>query len=304
MEVWYSTITEPRTGTGLWLHHELVAPVEGHGDAYRHGWISLFPPDAPATTHRFGPTPVLGDTPAQAPHWFDGDGITCGPGTARGKAGDVSWDLHWTDDAAPLFTFPRVAWERELLPGAQVVPAPTSRWSGALTSPDGSELTLAGAPGNTAHIYGHGNALRWVWLHADLSLGGGRDGDVLEVVAAVSKKPGLNRLPPLAFVRLRADGRDWPAKGLPLVRGRVRIGLPTWTVEGRSRDRRIAIEVRQPEDRNVAVDYTDPDGDHAVCTNTERADAHITTWRRSGSNWLAEHEWRLDATAHAEVGLR
>ena len=28
LEVWYLTATDPRTGTGLWLHHEVVAPTE------------------------------------------------------------------------------------------------------------------------------------------------------------------------------------------------------------------------------------------------------------------------------------
>ena len=29
LEVWYLTATDPATGTGLWLHHEVVAPTGG-----------------------------------------------------------------------------------------------------------------------------------------------------------------------------------------------------------------------------------------------------------------------------------
>ncbi|MEB3969620.1 hypothetical protein OSH93_10730 [Mycobacterium ulcerans] len=46
--------------------------------------------------------------------------------------------MSWKDAAAPLWTFPRVAWERELLPGAQVVLAPTAEFSGSLTVGDTS----------------------------------------------------------------------------------------------------------------------------------------------------------------------
>ena len=52
--------------------------------------------------------------------------------------------------------------------------------------------------GAVAHIYGHGNARRWGWIHADLG-----HGDVLEVVTAVSRKAALRNLPPMAFVRFR-----------------------------------------------------------------------------------------------------
>src|SRR6266508_4793641 len=81
------------------------------------------------------------------------------------------------------------------------------------------------------------------------------------------------------------------------------IGLPAWTVRGRIGGRRIRVEVTQPHDATVAVEYADPDGAPAVCHNTERASAVSTTerWRRG---WQHERRWYLDGTAHAEVGLR
>jgi hypothetical protein len=250
----------------------------------------------------------------------------------RGQVGDLSWDLSYTardgaagdgaagdgaagapavgaagDGAAgdgtaagrPLFTFPRWAWRRELLPAAQIVPVPAAAFTGTVRHRD-RVIELAGAPGATARIYGHGNARRWAWLHADL--GGG---DVCEVVAAISTRPGLDRLPPLPFVRLRVGGRDWPPGGLAAaIRLRARIGLPEWTVTGRVGGRMLRIEVTQPPEETLAVDYQDPDGSPAVCHNTERASAVISLSRRSGGTWQQERCWRLDGSAHAEVGLR
>ena len=85
---------------------------------------------------------------------------------------------------------------------------------------------------------------------------------------------------------------------------RARIGLPSWTVSGRSGDRMIRVEVTQPPGETVAVGYTDPDGARAVCHNSERADAVITLLRRDGRSWRPDRRWHLDGTAHAEVGLR
>jgi hypothetical protein len=176
-------------------------------------------------------------SPATGPWWFDADGVRVGGRRLRGTAGPLAWDLSWTDTGAPLWTFPRAAWDRELLPGAQVVLAPTADFTGSLTVHDAA-APIEGWRGGVAHIYGHGNAKRWGWVHADLG-----NGDVLEAVTAVSHKPGLRRLAPLAFVRFRIDGKDWPAGPLPSLRMRTTLGLEHWQLEGRMGGRRVLIRI-------------------------------------------------------------
>ena len=204
----------------------------------------------------------------------------------------------WKDSGTPLWTFPRAAWERELLPGAQVVLAPTADFTGSLTVGDTAQR-VDGWRGGVAHIYGHGNAKRWGWIHADLG-----DGDVVEAVTAVSHKPGLRRLAPMAFVRFRIDGKDWPASLLPSLRMRTTLGLRHWQLEGRIGGRDVLIRVDQPPDRCVSLGYTDPDGGTAVCTNTEQADVHVEISHRERGARVIEHSWSVQGTGHAEVGLR
>jgi hypothetical protein len=213
-----------------------------------------------------------------------------------GRAGSLAWELSWKDAGAPLWTFPRAAWERGLLPGAQVVVAPTAEFAGSLTTSREADtaLRLEGWRGGVAHIYGHGNASRWGWIHADLSCGGG-GGDVVEAVAAVSHKPGLRRLAPMAFVRFRIDGKDWPTSILPSLRMKATLGVRHWQLEGRIGGHRVLIRVDQPPERCVSLGYTDPDGSRAVCTNTEQADIHID---------VDDRHWSVLGTGHAEVGLR
>ena len=283
LEVWYATVTDGATGTGVWLHHELVARHDG--SAAVHGWAALFPPGERPVMARYGPDPVCrGNDPRST--WV----------IASAKC---SWDVKWDDGGAPpLYTFPKWAWEREVLPGAQIVPVPSAVFEGTVEVA-GRRLELTDAVGNLARIYGHGNAQRWGWLHADL--GGG---DVLEVVAGVPRRRGLGWLPPVPLVQLRLGGRDWPRQPLaaaPLFR--ARLGLPHWTVRGVAGRRRLRVEVDIPADRAVAVAYTDPDGTPATCTNSETADAEIVLerWRR---RWETERRWSLGGTAHAEIGTR
>lgn len=294
LEVWYTTLTDPATGTGVWLHHELVAPAGGGVRA--HGWAAVFPPGERPVLARFGPHGW--DPPEDA--GFTAGPVVQGGDRLSGTAGAIGWDLRESGGGRPVHTFPRWAWERELLPAAQIVPRPAAAYDGVVRFGD-RVLKLEGAPGGSARIYGHGNARRWAWLHADL--GGG---DVCEIVAAVSTRPGLNRLPPLPFVRLRVDGRDLPS-GDPLLaalRLRADIGLPAWSVRGRIGDRLLHVQVVQRPEETVAVDYADPDGSPAVCHNSERADVRIVLARRVGRAWRTERQWRLNGTGHAEVGLR
>ena len=291
LEVWYATMTEPSSGTGAWLHHEVVYPVEG--ECYGHGWAALFPPGQPPVVRRFGPAPpeVLGRD-----ELFAAADVRVVPGWLEGSADAASWSLRWEDGSPPLFTFPLWAWRRELLPGGQVVPAPTARISGTLEV-SGHRVTFDNAPGNIAHIFGHANAERWGWLHA--GLGGG---DVLEIVAAVPR--GLSRLPPMAMVQLRLDGRDWPRDPLlaaPLFR--ARLGLPEWRVRGTVGRRRIRVAVTIPPDEAVRLAYADSDGAGATCTNSERAGAEILL-ERWDRGWQVERQWSLAGSAHAEIGTR
>ena len=289
LEVWYSTLTDGATGTGFWLHHELVAPLQG--EPHAHGWVAAFPLDGPPAVERFGPAPVSpGGT------GFDAADVRADDRRLHGAAGSAEWDLSVRSDGPPLFTFPRRVWESELLPAAQVVPQPTASYDGSLRL-GGRSWQLSGARGASARIFGHGNAKRWGWLHADLG-----DGDVLEIVTAVSRRPGLSALPPLAFVQLRHDGVDWPANPLaaaPLFR--TRLDGPLWSVSGVVGRRRLRVEVRQDPARTLRVGYVDPDGATASCFNSEVATCLVRLDRWRGG-WRTEHEW--DVPAHAEVGTR
>lgn len=289
LEVHYLTATDTATGTGLWLHHEVVARVDG--DAYGHGWIGVFPRNSPASYTRFGPSPVaplddgmLAKTPEAV--------LTTT--SARGRAGDIEWDLHWQAESQPLWTFPRWAWQRNALPAAQVVPIPTTNVSGTIGARQYE------GTGGLAHIDGHGSAKRWVWLHADLG-----NGDVLEVVAATARRPLMRNLPLLPLVQLRINGHDWPRDPLvaaPLMRARV--DHHAFRIRGVVGRRRLDVAVQLTPERCVTIGYVDPDESTATCLNSEAADATVRLDRLTAHGWTTRRSWSLDGTAHAEIGTR
>jgi hypothetical protein len=142
-------------------------------------------------------------------------------------------------------------------------------------------------------------ARRWAWLHAHL----GGDG-VLEVVAPVANRRGWSRLPPIAWLKLRTEDLELPlGEGIiPRLRLKADLGLPRWSVTGRLGPYRLSVEVFQPPERTLTVEYTDPDGSPVFCHNSETADAHIKLEKYLSGRWQTEMQWQLDRTAHAEVG--
>lgn len=294
-EVWYATLTDASTGTGVWVHCETVAPT-GDAAPYGHGWIAVFEQgEAAPVVERFGPAPV---EPRADATWFDAGGAVVRDGELQGSAGSLSWDLRFGDDSPALYTFPKAVWDRQLLPGCQIVPWPTARFDGTVSLPGGRTLPIERdrAEGAVARIYGHGNAQRWGWLHAPVEGGG-----VLEIVTATARRRALRRVRPLAMVQLRLPGEpDWPANpALASVRFRTNLRPDGFRVSGRVGRRRLDVEVDVPAGRSVSLLYTDPDGATARCTNSELASATI---RLSESG--ATRTWDLDGTAHAEVGTR
>jgi len=291
LEVWYATATDIATGMGLWLHYELVAPTAG--DPYVHGWAATFPRLRSPSVVRFGPHPA---EPAH-PEWLRAPSFAIGPGRLTGAVNEAQWDLAWDSDQPPIWTLGEASWRRELLPSSQVVVAPKARLSGRLRV--GAARYAVDAVGNLAHIYGHGNAQRWGWLHADLD-----DTTTLEIVTAVGRRPALRGLAPMAFVQLRRNGKDWPRNPLlaaPVLR--TSFGDTEWSVRGVIGTHRLTVTVSQPSDRCVHLDYTDPDGAEAICANTEVADVNVRLERWKGL-WKVEQEWSLERGAHAERGYR
>ena len=128
---------------------------------------------------------------------------------------------------------------------------------------------------------------------------------MLELVAATARRPGLRALPPLPLLQLRCEGVDWPRDSLaaaPLLR--AHIGAGGFRIGGVVGTRRLRVAVTMPPDRCVALDYTDPDGATATCTNTERADVTVTTEDLTARGWRTRRSWQLDGTGHAEIGTR
>jgi hypothetical protein len=305
LEVWYFTMTDEKTKIGCWFHVEAVTKTDG--EIYIDYWLAVFYPDKAPGYYKSGPVACkifeiegkryLGTkdqyhneiiSMPQLRLWSEG---------VSGSVGECEFKFNWTDVTKPLYTFPKWAWEKELLPAAQVLPGPAARIEGEVIIKT-KHLKLAGR-GGLARIYGHGSAENWAWLHADLP-----NNAVLEIVLAKPRNKALSKLGYAGIVRLRYLNRDFPKDSIAsavLFKGKP--DLPNWAIRGTVGRTRLSVMVEIPRDKSVEVPYVDPDSSKAYCVNSAVATASIILEKRK-SKWQTVETWNLIGSAHAEVGYR
>jgi hypothetical protein len=338
-EVWYLTLTDAATGTGLWIRYTMLAPANGGagGRAARAGG------GAGGRAARAGGGAGGRAAPAnrgagECALWL----VAMGPGgrlarkasfplaelharddpfhvtlagadlSDRGMAGafeDVAWELSWEPGAAPAEHVHPLLRRARIAKTVLVLPHPDLAVSGTVRLGD-RELALDGARGGQAHLWGSKHAGRWAWAHCnDLATldGAPRPGAYLDGVSVVVPRLGRDIGPSTPVVG-HLLGEDFRATSpARVVRAPSRFGLTGWRFEATDGRRRVECEVEAPRESLVGVTYRDPDGERAWCYNSEVASMRAVVWDRTArgrSGWTPRETLVADGRAHFEYAQR
>lgn len=315
-EVYYLTITEPRTGVGVWIRYTMMAPVaapaggaEGSGPTCSLWFLAMDPrPGAAPTVARKASYGIERLRSAREPFSLQIGDATLTDEGMTGAFEDVSWELRWPASERayelvhPLLQRLRVAKTVLVLPHAHV---PVD---GLVTLPGGETLELAGTRGGQAHLWGSKHASSWAWVHCnDFSTadGGPVDAFIDGVSATV---PRLGReVGPSTPVVARIDGAEFRSTSpLRILRNASRYGLEGWRFEATDGALRLVGEVEPVRDQLAGVTYHDPDGERAYCYNTETASMRLEVHERTrrGGGWSPLRTLVSSGRAHYEVGQR
>jgi hypothetical protein len=315
-EVYYLTITDPRTGVGLWIRYTMVAPSGGSGGAAAGTgatcslwFLAMDPrPGAEPTLARQATYGIEQLEARSDPFSLTIAGATL---TDEGMAGgfeDVSWDLRWTpaprayEPVHPLLARLKVAKTVLVLPHAHV---PVE---GAVTLPGGEALELAGTHGGQAHLWGSKHAGSWAWVHcSDFETASGEPVDAFVDGVSVTV-PRLGReVGPSTPVVARIDGAEFHSiSPLRIVRNQSRYGPDGWRFEATDGALRLIGEVEPVRAQLAGVTYHDPDGALAYCYNSETASMRLEIQERSrrGAGWSRLRTLVSPGRAHYEFGQR
>jgi hypothetical protein len=306
-EVWYLSLTDASSSTGLWIRYTLRAPSDGAAGECAL-WVMAMQRDG----YRLGRKLTL--PIAQLHARDDPFHLTLGEAdlSDRGMAGgfgDVSWELSWQpskpapDHVHPLLRRARIA--KTVLE----LPHPDLAVSGTVRLGD-RDLQLDGARGGLAHLWGAKHAGRWAWAHTnDLSGldGSPRPGAYLDGVSVIVPRLGRDVGPSTPVVG-HLLGEPFAATAPHRVlRAPSRFALTSWHFEAVDGKRRVVGEVDAPRASLVGVVYHDPDGERVWCYNSEVASMRAVVFDRSARGrfgWTLRDTLVADGRAHFEYAQR
>jgi hypothetical protein len=275
-EVYYLTATEPESGVGVWIRYTMLAKLDGERTCSL--WVMAMDPDGPPLARK-ETWPAERMVAAADPFRLELAGAELTGTGMRGAFADVAWDLTWApgrgyEHVHPLLRRAKVAKTILTLPHGDV---PVS---GTVTLPDRT-LTFDAVHGGQAHLWGSKHAKRWAWAHCgDFETPEGErvPDTFLDGVSVIVPRFGRDIGPSTPVVG-RLFGEDLAATSpLRVTRAPSRFALTSWSFEVRDGARRVAGKVDAPRASLVGVTYTDPDGEHAYCYNSEAASMRLSVW--------------------------
>jgi hypothetical protein len=310
-EVYYTTLTDPRTGVGVWIRYTMVAPRPGaSAPATCALWlVAIDPRDGRSHIVARKATLPIGALEARPdPFELRIDGAWLTDGGMAGAFEDVAWDLRWSsagrayEHVHPLLRRARVAQTVLVLPHGDL------SIDGTVRLPD-ETLELVGAHGGQAHLWGSKHASRWAWVHCnDFNR---LDGEpvpnaFVDAVSVFVSRFG-RELGPSTPVVGRVRGEDFTSTSpLRVLSNDSTFALTGWRFEAVDGGRKLIAEVDADRDQLAAVTYTDPDGEQAYCYNGETASMRLQVYekaRRVGG-WAHRETLVAKGRAHFEYAQR
>jgi hypothetical protein len=292
-EVYYLTLTDPATGTGLWIRYTLEAPLAG--DPSCALWFAAMDP-AGGVVARKQTLPIAELSASSEPFGLRIGTAELRDGAATGAFEDVSWKLTWEAGRAYEPVPPLL---RRFASTVLVLAHGNVAIDGTVVF-GGRELDLSGARGGQTHLWGVKHAQSWSWARcADFKTESGQraDGAFVDGVSARVKRFGRELGPALLLVG-RIDGVDFRSSALRARRSS--FGPDGWRFEATARGRTLIGEVKPDRRLLAGVTYHDPDGEPAYCYNSEAASMRLEIRQRG----RRARTLSGDGAAHFEYGQR
>jgi len=310
-EVYYLTLTDPRTGLGVWIRYTMVAPTRG---STQPGGCSLW---FLTMDPRSGAKPVLGRKATYplesmragaAPFELRINDAVCTDSGMKGAFEDVSWDLHWAPCDQAYEPIRPILHRLGLADTAFVLPHADLSIDGEIAFA-GERAQLSGARGGQAHLWGSKHARSWAWTHcSELRTleGEWMDGEFIDGVSATVPRFGRELGPNTPIVGCIA-GKDFRSTSpLRILGNHSTYTLTSWRFEAVDGPRKLIGEVTASREQLAGVTYHDPDGEPAYCYNTETASLRLHVYERASQvgGWAHRRTLLAPGRAHFEYAQR
>ncbi len=307
-EVYYLTVTEPRTGIGLWIRYTMLAPARGPASCALW-FLAMDPrPGQVPTLGRQATFPIDQLRSSSDPFELRIGEASLGDDGMSGAADDVTWDLRWQPAAIHYEHVHPVLRRAKLAQTVLVLPHADLSIDGSVTIAD-ELVELAQARGGQAHLWGSKHARSWAWVHCnDFTTLDGEfvPGAFVDAVSVILQRRG-RQVGPSTPVVARLDGQDFSSTSpLRVMTNPSTFTLTGWRFEAVDGARKLICEVDGDRDLLAGVTYHDPDGELAYCYNGETASMRVHVYERARQVGGWKHRSSLVARhrAHFEYAQR
>jgi hypothetical protein len=279
-ESFYLRGNHPHRPLAFWLRYTIFSPVAAPQDACGQLWAVVF--DGESGTH----TAATLDVPLAdcdfSPTSFEvrvGDAVLDATGL-RGRAGEVSWDLHYAGASDPLYLLPKRFYRGGFPKAKSLVPVPLASFTGSLDIA-GRHLDVDGWPGSQNHNWGSRHTDRYTFGQV---AGFDNAPDSTLEVATARTRIGPLWTPNLTFLVLRHNGREHAFTSLFRAgRATASVGDGWWSFATGDRTTRVTGRIEAPRSAFVVFPYPDPPGGVKYCLNTKLARCELVVTDRVSS---------------------
>jgi hypothetical protein len=308
-EVYYVTLTDPRSGVGVWIRYTMVAPLVQTGDAPTCSlWFLAMDPNQHRVAGGKHTLPVAAMQAESDPFELRIGEATLSDRGMRGGFDDLEWDLRWSpstkhyEHVHPLLRRLKVAQTVLVLPHADLTIDGTLGFAGR-------RLELEAVRGGQAHLWGSKHASSWAWVHCNdfASLEGDKmAGTFVDAVSVFVSRLGREAGPNTPVVGC-IDGEDFTSTSARRILGNEStFALTGWRFEAIDGARKLVAEVDADRDLLAGVTYHDPDGQLAYCYNGETASMRLHVYERARrvGGWTHRQTLVAPGRAHFEYAQR
>ncbi len=309
-EVWYVTLTDPKTGLGFWIRYTMVAPLKG-SPTCSLWFLAMSPNDPTKNVGEKLSLPIESLKTSEDPFSVQiGNASLSDYGASGSIENDgkkYSWDLSWqprlpsVSHVHPFLRKAKIAKTIVELPHADID-------VDGVIEVDGDVVQVKGARAGQAHLWGSKHATRWAWTHCnDFHSGDQRLRNTFFDGVSVFVPRFGRELGPNTPVLARIGGRDLHLIGpVGVMRNKSEFGPTFWKFEAKGHRHKLVGNISTKSEDLVGVTYHDPDGDKAYCYNTEVADMVLELFDRSGfrGEWRKTDHLESKGRAHFEYAQR
>ena len=271
-ESWYLRANHPERALAFWLRYTIFAPAGRPEDAVGELWAVAF--DGSAKSHAVGKVRLpLAECDFAGFPVRVGDSML-GPGSLRGEAGPISWELAYAGEERPLLLLPPRLYRGGFPKAKSLVPLPLARFTGRYAI-EGRPIEVDGWLGSQNHNWGSRHTARYAF--GQVAGFDGAPGSFLELATVKATLAGPVTTPWLTTLVLRHQGSEYSFVGVrQALRARGRYEPFTWEFATGEGDVRISGRISAEPDAFVGLRYDDPPGGVKHCLNSKIAAAEVT----------------------------